>query len=248
MEIVQGLWLAIVQGLTEFLPVSSSAHLILLSQLTGLQEQGLLIDIALHFGSLLAVLCYFYRDLREILLGKDRKLLWYLVLSCIPLGLFGLLFAGWIESHLRSVSVIALASAVFGVLLWWSQRFATDKTLNLRIVLVMGLAQVLALIPGASRSGVTMTAGMGLGLSKQTAARFSFLMAIPAILMSSAYAAMKWYQAPQTFEATTVGSIVLLSFITALLAIHLFMKIVAKMDFIWFMLYRLVLAVLLFCL
>lgn len=245
MDILQGIWLAIIQGLTEFLPVSSSAHLILLAQLTALDDQGLLVDIALHFGSLIAVLCYFHHDLRTILSGKNRNLLWYLIISCIPLGLCGMLFAGWIEINLRSITVIAIASAIFGVLLWLSQRYSSNKQLNLKIAVLMGLAQVLALIPGASRSGVTMTAGMSLGLSKKTAARFSFLMAIPAILMSSGYAALKWYQAPQTFDATIIGSVVLFSFIAALISIHLFMKIIAKMDFIWFMLYRLLLAALL---
>lgn len=245
MDILQAVWLALIQGLTEFLPVSSSAHLILLAKLAALQDQGLLIDIALHFGSLLAVLCYFYRDLQAILSGKDRNLLSYLIISCIPLGICGMLFAGWIEVNLRSITVIALASAVFGILLWLSQRFSSNRQLNLKIAIIMGLAQILALIPGASRSGVTMTAGMSLGLSKQTAARFSFLMAIPAILMSSGYAAIKWYQQPQIFDLTTVGSVILLSFITALISIHLFMKVIAKLDFIWFMFYRLILAFLL---
>ena len=198
-DFLQWISLALVQGLTEFLPISSSAHLILVSKFAQWQDQGLVMDIAAHFGSLFAVLIYYRKDIVKLLSGQNWPLFNQLLIASIPIALVGLLLAGFIEEQLRSVMVIAASSAIFGVLLWMAQKLAKQQNLNLKNALLIGLAQCLALIPGASRSGVTMTAGMALGLSKTKAAKFSFLLAIPAILMSAAYAGLELIQKPQTY-------------------------------------------------
>ena len=243
-DFLQWLVLAVVQGLTEFLPISSSAHLILASEMAGWQDQGVVMDIAAHFGSLLAVVIYYRKDVVHILSGKDWPLFTQLLIATIPLALTGFLLAGFIEDFLRSVWVIAAASAVFGVLLWLSQKRARQSELDLKKALFVGMAQCLSLIPGASRSGVTMTAAMALGLNKTKAAKFSFLLAIPAILMVSAYGGLKLYQQPQAYELTGVITISSLSFIAAYACIHFFMKFIERIDFVWFMLYRILLAAL----
>lgn len=236
--------LALVQGLTEFLPISSSAHLILVGKFAGWQDQGLVMDIAAHFGSLLAVILYYRKDVLRLLSGQDWPLFQQILWASIPIALAGFLLAGFIEESLREVWVIAVASAVFGVFLWLSQKFSAAKKLGLKSAVIIGLVQCLALIPGASRSGVTMTAGMALGLNKQTAAKFSFLLAIPAILMTTAYGGLKIYQTPESYDLTGVITIITLSFFAAWLCIHWFMKYIQKIDFVWFMQYRILLAAL----
>lgn len=240
-----GLILSLIQGLTEFLPVSSSAHLILVGKLGEWQDQGLVIDIAAHLGSLLAVMIYFRRELLELISGRQNTLLVQIIIATIPIALTGLLLADQVSVWGRSLTVIALASAFFGVLLWLSQRAAADVQLTFKNTLIIGLAQCLALIPGASRSGVTLTAGMALGLSKEQAARFSFLLAIPTILMATAYGGLKWLQAPQTIQSKDILIILSLSFIFSWLSISIFMKFIKRIDFIWFMFYRLLLAAIL---
>lgn len=244
-DFLQWVVLSLVQGLTEFLPVSSSAHLILASKFAGWQDQGLVMDIAAHFGSLLAVMAYYRKEVVKLLTGQDWPLFKQILLASVPLALAGILLARLVEGYLRDhIWVIAASSAVFGVLLWFSQRFSSNQTLNLKSAVIIGLAQCLALIPGASRSGVTMMAGMALGLSKENAARFSFLLAIPAILMVTAYGCLKIIQTPQSYDLTGVITILILSFTAAWLCIHWFMKFIQKINFIWFMHYRVLLAVL----
>lgn len=243
-DFLQWVVLALVQGLTEFLPISSSAHLILASKFAGWQDQGVVMDIAAHFGSLLAVMIYYRKDVIHILSGKDWPLFNQLLVATIPLAVAGFLLAGFIENNLRSVWVIAVASAFFGVLLWLSQKLTQQTSLDLKKALLIGLAQCFSLIPGASRSGVTMTAAMSLGLSKTHAAKFSFLLAIPAILMVSVYGGYKLIQQPQAYELSGVLTIAVLSFLAAYGCIHFFMKYIEKIDFVWFMLYRVLLAAL----
>ncbi|MCX7545325.1 undecaprenyl-diphosphate phosphatase [Marinicella gelatinilytica] len=237
--------LALIQGLTEFLPVSSSAHLILVGLLSDWQDQGLVIDVAAHLGSLLAVLIYFRRDIVALLSGREKKLFIQIVIASLPIVVAGLLLAGVYSDYGRSIPVIAAASIFFGVLLWYSQRWAGDKNINNKSALLVGIAQCLALIPGASRSGVTITAGMALGLSKSAAARFSFLLAIPTLLMATAYAGLKWYKEPTLIDVNAVVLVIALSFVFAWLVIALFMKFIERIDFIWFMLYRILLALIL---
>ena len=244
LDAVQWVVLSLVQGLTEFLPISSSAHLILATHFARWQDQGLVMDIAAHFGTLLAVMVHYRRDLVRVLTGHDWPLFQQLLVATMPLALAGLLLASWIEDNLRQVWIIAAGSAVFGVLLWLSQSRARQRQLNLKAAVMIGLAQCLSLIPGASRSGVTMTAGMWLGLSKTQAAHFSFMLAIPAILMVSVYGGWKIWQSPASYDLLGVLTVTTLSFALAWSCIHWFMKYIERIDFIWFMGYRLVLALL----
>jgi undecaprenyl-diphosphatase len=243
-DFLQWVVLALVQGLTEFLPISSSAHLILASKFAGWQDQGLVMDIAAHTGSLLAVMLYYRQDIYRLLSGKNWPLFNQLLIASIPIGLVGFLLAGLIDQYLRSVWVIAAASVFFGLLLWLAQKLAQQQELDLKKSLLIGLAQCLALIPGASRSGVTITAAMALGLSKTHAAKFSFLLAIPAILMTSAYGGLKLIQNPQAYDLTGIITIASLGFLAAWLCIHWFMQYIEKINFVWFMHYRILLAIL----
>jgi len=174
MDIYQAIVLAILQGLTEFLPISSSAHLILLPKLLGWQDQGMAFDVAVHVGTLAAVLGFLRKELTKIIpswLGgwtsfkwnQEGLLGWFVVIATIPVGLVGLFGGDWIEEHLRSPATIAFSTAFFAILLWWSDRGADTneqsmQALSWRAALFVGIAQACALIPGTSRSGVTMTA------------------------------------------------------------------------------------------
>lgn len=196
MSLLQIIVLALVQGLTEFLPVSSSAHLILISWLNGWPDQGLVLDVAVHLGTLVAVILYFRTTLTEMVcawlqparaqeLAMERRLGLQVALASIPVLVIGLLAYELVAGWLRDVRVIACATIGFGLLLWladWMARSDRDLAdLRLPGALLIGLAQVLALIPGASRSGVTMMMGRALGLNTDAAARFSFLLSIPVI-------------------------------------------------------------------
>ena len=202
MEWWQAVILALVQGLTEFLPVSSSAHLILPSHLLGWPDQGLAFDVAVHVGTLLAVIWYFRKDIRQLssgfikttFLGKpnaDGRLAWYIGLATIPAGLLGLLLNGSVEEYLRDTAVIATTTIFFGLLLLFADgRNNLQKKLNdmpLSQAIFIGMAQAIALIPGTSRSGITMTAAMLIGYERSAAARFSFLLSIPLILLAGGY-------------------------------------------------------------
>ena len=190
MDLIQAIFLAIIQGLTEFLPVSSSAHLILFSKVIGWDDQGLLFDVALHFGTLLAVLLYFKNDLRKMIEQpiknpeKDimQSDLLILIIATIPVVIVGGLFNDLIEENLRSSNIIATTSILFGLLLFVADKIDSGvNQLTLRIGILIGLAQILALIPGVSRSGITITMGLFMGLGRIESAKFSFLLAIPVI-------------------------------------------------------------------
>ncbi|MBT8116090.1 MAG: undecaprenyl-diphosphate phosphatase, partial [Arenicella sp.] len=179
LDLIQSIILALVQGVTEFLPISSSAHLILLPRLLGWQDQGLAFDIAVHVGTLLAVSVFLRREIHQIgsawaggwrgfSWNHDGQVGWLIVLATIPVGLVGLFAGVWIEGALRSPLVIVFSTALFAILLWWSDRGAAHNSkqienLNWRHATTVGIAQAFALIPGTSRSGVTMTALLALG-------------------------------------------------------------------------------------
>lgn len=255
-------FLALIQGLTEFLPISSSAHLILPSQVLSWPDQGLAFDVAVHVGTLIAVVGYFWRDIYLILkdwiaalLGAsataNSRLGWWVILATIPAVLVGLCFDGYIEAHFRSIEVIAYTTIGFGVLLWLSDRFfshAKDlQQLRLPSVLIVGIAQAFALIPGTSRSGVTMTAARFMGFSRDAAARFSFLLSIPIIVAAGSLKSIELVSG-QPLLAVDWHSImwgVVLSAISAYLCIHLFLKWLSQIGFLPFMLYRLALGALL---
>ena len=244
-ELIQWLVLALVQGITEYLPVSSSAHLILVPAIMDWKDQGLMMDIAAHGGSLLAVMWYFKKEILELLTGQKNKLFIQLVIATIPLALIGVLTAGFIENNLRSPAIIAISSIIFGVVLFLSEKLAKSKNeITTKNAFLIGVGQVLALIPGASRSGVTMTTAMLQGYSKTQAAKFSFLLAIPALLMTTAYGVLKVYQNPEEYNPTGFLIVLVLSFITSLISIKLFLKLIEKIKMSYFMWYRIILGAL----
>lgn len=257
MSTLEVIILSIIQGLTEFLPISSSAHLILPSVLFGWDDQGIAFDVAVHVGTLLAVMLYFRQDIANLTVGwikslggqhsTDSKLAWWVILATIPAGLAGLLAADLIETFLRSPWVLAITTIVFGLLLWLADATAKQQVsmeqMNWRQALIIGLAQAVALIPGTSRSGITMTAAMLLGLDKVSAARFSFLLSIPIIVLSGGYQASKLLSEPTQYDISGILLGMLLSFISALICIHFFLKIISRMGMLPFVIYRLLLGI-----
>lgn len=256
METLHILILALIQGLTEFLPISSSAHLLLPQGILGWPDQGLAFDVAVHVGTLSAVLLYFRNDVMALIVAwcnssfkgnhsGESRLAWLLVLATVPASLTGLLFDDFIETHLRSTIVIAFTTIFFGLLLWWADRprvnrFEDITQLTILVVLIIGCAQAVALIPGTSRSGITITAALFCGLSRLQAARFSFLMSIPVILLSGGYKA--WQLANQTLAPwgdLALGAII--AAVSAYLCIHYFLHFINRIGMLPFVIYRLLL-------
>ncbi len=261
MDFLQILILALVQGVTEFLPVSSSAHLILVPILSGWEDQGLAFDVAVHVGTLSAVVLYFRRELSKMTVSwlgsvtgrgmdADAKLAWAVLLGTIPVGLCGLLFKDLIEEHLRHPYVLASTTLLFALLLWWADartRGQRDEyTIGWLDILFIGLAQALALIPGTSRSGATMTAALFLGLSRQAAARFSFLLSIPVIVLAGGLTTLDYLQTATIDDMQPLMLGALLSAVSAYFCIHYFLKLLEKIGMMPFVIYRIVLAVFLF--
>ena len=260
MDALHAIFLALLQGLTEFLPVSSSAHLILLPRLLGWEDQGLAFDVAVHVGTLTAVVLYFRRELvpmaqdwfQSLLTRKNTansRLAWAVLWGTIPVGLAGLLLKGFIENNLRSELVIAAATIGFGLLLWWADAKGRGKrdeySLRISDIFIIGVAQALALIPGTSRSGATMTAGLMLGLSRQAAARFSFLLSIPVITLAGGLLTIDLIQQPGLVDwrALTISAVT--SAIAAYLCIHVFLSLLERIGMLPFVIYRLGLGMLL---
>jgi len=259
MNDLQILVLAIVQGLTEFLPISSSGHLILSPYLFGFDDQGLAFDVAVHLGSLMAVLGYFRRDVRQIAIGwlaslapgrptsAEGRLGWAIIVGAIPVMIAGLLLKSLVEGELRAPWVIAVTTIVFGLLLGWVDLRATRQRdigeIGIRDALIIGFSQVLALVPGTSRSGITMTAGLWLGLNRAAASRFSFLLSIPTILASSALVTRDLVQSGTNVDWAALATGVALSGFTAYLAISLFLRFIERIGMWPFVIYRLVLGV-----
>ena len=258
MDILQAIALAVLQGLTEFLPISSSAHLILLPVIVGWDDQGLAFDVAVHVGTLTAVVVYYRKDLLKLisawfgsLLGKgfndEAKLAWYVGLGTIPVGLVGISLSDAMQETLRSPLVIAAATIVFALLLWWADKRAKEQrdTITLLDALVVGLCQAIALIPGTSRSGITITAGLLLGLKREYAAKFSFLLSIPVIALAGSLKALELYQSgfDILWGFIFIGAVV--SAVVAYLSIAWFLKLLNKISMMPFVWYRLVLGVVL---
>jgi len=257
METIHIFILAIVQGLTEFLPISSSAHLILTPKILEFADQGLAFDIAVHLGSLIAIISYMRRDLWLMItdffgsLGADghvtenSRMVWLIALATVPIVIFGGLFKSFVESDLRTTSVIATTTILFGLLLLWidlrGKHQRNEHQLSWRDGLIIGLFQVLAIIPGTSRSGITMTAGLMLGLTREAASRFSFLLAIPTIMMSGALATLDLLQSGQAVDWNTLFLGIILSFFAAYTCIHFFLRFVERIGMLPFVIYRLLL-------
>lgn len=258
MTVIQVIVLALVQGLTEFLPISSSGHLILTPHFFGWSDQGLAFDVAVHLGTLIAVVWFFRHDLSDMVgagfsvvrggpVTLPARLLFWVGLATIPAGLAGLLFNDFIETSLRSPLVIALTTIGFGVLLWLSDVFKrehrVERDLTWKDALLIGTAQVLALIPGTSRSGITMTAGLALGLGREAAARFSFLMSIPIIVLASGLQVLKLIEADEAVAWDMLILGVLCSAVAAYLCIRWFLKFIGTIGFLPFALYRVALGI-----
>ncbi|MEP6963095.1 MAG: undecaprenyl-diphosphatase UppP [Acidobacteriota bacterium] len=261
MPIWQAVILGILQGLTEFLPVSSSAHLAVLPYLVGWKDHGLAFDVALHFGTLLAVLGYFFRDWLQILaqgfgmkagsdetLRQNPNLLWMLVLATLPAGIIGLLFEKQAEAAGNNLYMIGFWSITMGLLMAWADRTGSQRNdlshISMGDSLTIGAAQALAVMPGVSRSGITMTAGLAKGLDRYAAARFSFLLSTPIIAgaaLKNFYDMYKTGLDPDMRTAFAVG--IAVSALTGALTIRYFMEFLRRRSLRFFVSYRVVFGV-----
>lgn len=261
MTTLQAIILGIVQGLSEFLPISSSAHLILFSEFTNWSDQGVHFDLALHVGTLLAVMIYFSEELRQIIRDvvdsyranqwvRQGSMLPAIVIATLPACFLGVLLFDQIDSTLRSVQVIFVTTVVFACLLAYAdkknQAMAGVDSISWRQSLMIGCAQAVALVPGVSRSGVTITAGLLMGLDRNFASKFSFLMAIPITTIAALAKLEQVIRAESItidWQLFVLGTCV--SFITALAAIHYFLKWLNQFGMMPYVIYRFALAVIL---
>lgn len=252
--------LALIQGLTEFLPVSSSAHLILGSKAFGWPDQGLVFDVATHLGTLVAVLVYFRHELFEMArswLGPmrteqdrlHRSMSVYLALASVPALVAGALAHDLVEASLRDVRIIAWATIAFGLLLWLADAIGRKERdigqIDLRSALLIGLAQVLALVPGTSRSGVTITMGRFLGFSPDAAARYSFLLAIPIVAAAGGYGALRVASHDAAIDWSQFALALLFAAGAGWVCIAAFLALLKRVGLMPFVIYRLCLGLLL---
>ena len=263
MDLWQLIILAVVQGITEFLPISSSAHLVLTPMLFGWEDQGVLIDTAVHLGSLFAVLVYFWREVKDAVIGPVRlfenvsrkeplcweaKLALLLIIATIPVIIMGVILSAYdAVDGLRTIEVIGWTTLIFGILLYVADQYSPSE-LELRdwgwmSAVFMGLAQAIALIPGTSRSGITMTAGRFLGFERRESARISMLMAIPAILAASAKGVYDLYKDGNDGLMVDAFIAAVLAFVSAYVALVLMMRMLRRVSFTPFVIYRIVLGV-----
>jgi len=260
-ENTQAVLLAILQGLTEFLPISSSAHLVIPSLVMDWPDQGLAFDVAVHVGTLLAVLLYYrvdlinmayswFRSLAGAPATDDSRLVWYLALATLPAIAVGFFAGDYIEAELRNLPVIATTTLLFGLLLGFADRrapgLAEGAQLTLAVALLIGLAQALAPVPGVSRSGVTITAALLLGMNRQAAARFSFLLSIPVIAGAGALKVWELVEAGNGVNWFQLGLGATVSGISAFLCIALFLRLLDRIGLMPFVYYRIVLAAVLY--
>lgn len=253
MDTLQIIILALVQGVTEFLPISSSAHLILVPQFMNLRDQGLLFDVALHGGTLLAIIIYLREDISEMAKsitdkshGEGRTLLIFLFVGTIPVGLAGLIFHDYISVNLRTPVIIAVSSIVWAFALYIGDKKTSGKTvsnLTMTDVVLIGLSQMIALIPGTSRSGITMTAALFLGLNRVEAARFSFLLSIPVIALATALEIYKYIKEPSHIAPLELLIGFTIAFGSAFLTVKFFITVIKRLSFTPFVAYRVLLGV-----
>jgi undecaprenyl-diphosphatase len=260
-EWYQAIILALLQGATEFLPISSSAHLVIPSLVLGWPDQGLAFDVAVHVGTLLAVLWYYRSDLVSMaqawghsLVGgptsENSRLVWYLALATIPAGAIGFLGRDFIEAEFRSLGVIATTTLVFGLLLGLADRKGAKSgagvAMTVLVAFLIGIAQAMALVPGVSRSGVTITAGLLLGLDRANAARFSFLLSIPIIAAAGALKGWDLHTSDVLVNESMMAAGVLISGVTAYLCIAVFLRLLDRVGMLPFVYYRVILAFVLY--
>ena len=260
MDILQGLVLGAVQGITEFFPVSSSGHLILVPTFFGWQDQGALFDVVLHAGTLVALISVFWKDLMSMAQGafiqKDsaaRRLILMIFVAAIPGLAFGGLFNSFFEENVRGASVVVFGLVFWGIILWIADRFAQKRQtvaihrmedLQWKHVLIVGFSQAIALFPGTSRSGITITGGLFSGLSRSAAVRFSFLVSIPTIAAAAAYGLYHLFT--DGLGAVSYTELII-AFISAVIvgiwAIRFLKSYVEKKSFTPFVIYRFALAI-----
>jgi len=265
MEIIAAVILGIIQGLTEFLPISSSAHLILVPWLFGWDPEGLIFDVSLHVGTALAVIVFFWKDwavlARETIKGliekqpfgnAQRKLAWFLVAGTIPAGVIGLLFEDVVESKLRSPLVPVFTLVIFGILLYCAEKKSRQnrelKSYTLADAIWIGCAQAIALIPGVSRSGITMTTALFRGSDRISAARFSFLLSTPVIVGAGLLNVRNLFKVASDPSAEVVSLVVLgagtaAAAVTGFLCIKFFLRYLTRGSFLPFAIYRVLLAI-----
>ncbi len=247
---------AVIQGITEFLPISSSGHLILLPQLTGMSDQGQVIDVAVHVGTLGAVVLYFWRDVALAVAGIPKLLRWQLddkgawlalllAVATVPAIVFGLaLKLTGIDDMMRSVAVIGWTMLIFGVVLYWADQKSPvtrrAEEWSLKHAIIMGLWQAVALIPGTSRSGITITGARFLGYGREDAARVSMLMSIPVIIASAAVLGVEVIAEADVAAARDGAIAAMFAFISALLALVIMMRLLRSVSFTPYVIYRIV--------
>jgi undecaprenyl-diphosphatase len=257
MPLFQLILVAVIQGITEFLPVSSSGHLILLPGLTGLDDQGQLIDVAVHVGTLGAVVLYFWGDVRMGLIGLGRlaqgkvdtpgaDLAIRLIISTLPLVIVGaVLFFSGLSDSLRSVTVIGWAMLLFGLVLYWADRASPSekaaKDWTLKEAVIMGVWQTLSLIPGTSRSGITITGARRLGYGREDAARLAMLMSIPAIIASGVLVGFNASISADSAALRDCAIAATFAFVSALVALSLMMRLLRSVNYTPYVIYRSVL-------
>jgi undecaprenyl-diphosphatase len=256
MDIIQTLILALIQGITEFLPISSSAHLILPAQIFNWPDQGLAFDVAVHLGSLIAVLTYFRQDISKIIISwfgslpifknaarsEESDFAWLIILATLPTIFFGWIAKDWIELNLRTTNVIAFSTIFFAFILAFGELKSRQQneviSLTWKIALIIGIAQVFALIPGTSRSGITISIALILGLSKTTSAKFSFLLSIPVILAASLLSSFDLLNSSNSYSLSQILIALIVSSFSAYLCISWFMGIINRiglMPFVWYL-------------
>ncbi len=255
-DFVQSGILAFIQGATEFLPISSSSHLIVVPVVFGWNDQGLAFDIAVHVGTLIASIWYFRTDIVEICVDWIRsmtgagssaqsRLGWFIIVASIPVAITGALFHELVENQLRSHVVIGFATVIFALLLWWSDHYRRGEReiehLDLKSAVLIGLGQAIAIVPGVSRSGIAITVALILGLSRAGAARFAFLLAIPVIAMAGVWQMIQLLAAGAHTQWFTFAFAVLVSAIVAYLSIHYFLKFIEQIGMLPFVVYRIML-------
>ena len=244
-DFIEILILSAIQGISEFLPISSSAHLILVSNFYNFKTSSLLIDISLHLGSLFAILFYFKKDLLDF--SKNKKLLKLIIIGSLPLIIFGyILHSSELIYLLRNVKIIAFATLFFGVILFFSDQRKTDqninKNLNVKIIIIIGLFQILALIPGVSRAGIAITAARFLKFNRVDSSKISFLLSIPALAGASFLGLKDALGQSLNFNFLIFISIIL-SFIFSYLTVKYFLIFINKFSLNLFVIYRILLAI-----
>jgi len=247
-DFIEILILSAVQGISEFLPISSSAHLILISNFHDFKTSSLLIDISLHLGSLFAIIFYFKKDLFD--LKNNHKLLSLIIIGSLPLIIFGyLIYTSDFIHLLRNTKVIASTTLFFGIILFFADRRKANKNisldLNIRSILIIGIFQILALIPGVSRAGITITAARFLNFNRVDSTKISFLMSIPALAGASFLGLKDVSQQSIEINYLLIISI-FFSFIFSFITIRYFLKFISKISFNVFVVYRIIIALILF--